>query len=360
MKKVVAMVACLASFLVAKECATMADLINGCIKTEYNYDKKPVKQSEWKNKKEVRVIYTKKYHNNGNLKSDCRGEEQNKVCKYYDENGDFKIESRDGKPYNGKGCESDFSGDFSKRNNCGEYKDGLKNGIWTEEYKLSGYLNDSSSERAELVVQYVNGVKNGEAQILGRIRTLGLYGILESGQYLNDKKEGVWKSEYGFEGKYKEGKLIKITLKDKEYEYLGGGENIDLAEMKDYIRVDNGDILNNMVKFVTNCVETLLPDKEGKTNPNNKITSCFIDKGKKIRDGVTTISLEREYGFFSKDIRLVTYEVFFDKGKIIMDKSKCHRDSAQFMEVEKLEAMLNSGKKYTSDAYDSLLLAICR
>lgn len=349
MKKVVVVVACLASFLVAKECATMADLINGCIKTEYNYDKKPIKQSEWKNKKEVRVIYTKEYHNNGNLKSDCRGEEQNEVCKYYDENGDFKIEYRDSKPYNGKGCES---GDYYD-NSCGEYKDGLKNGIWTETYKVDS-KDYRYTSNTQLVVRYVNGVKNGEAQILY------LSDVLESGQYLNDKKEGVWKSKYGFEGEYKEGKLIKITLKDKEYEYLGGGENVDLAEMKDYIRVDNGDILENMVKFVTNCVETLLPDKEGKTNPNNKITSCFIDKGKKIRDGVTTISLERDHGFFSKDIRLHTYEVFFDKGKIIKDKSKCHRDSAQFMEVEKLEAMLNSGKKYTRDAYNSLLLAICR
>ena len=350
MKKVVIAVACIASLMIAKECKTMAGLINGCVKTEYNYDKKPIKQSEWKNKKEVRVIYKKTYYDNGNLKSDCRGEEQNEVCKYYYENGDFEIEYRDSKPYNGKGCESDFS----KRNNCGEYKEGLKNGIWTETYKVDseGYRYTSDTR---LVVRYVNGVKNGEAQILYSDE------VLESGQYLNDKKEGVWKSKDGFEGKYKEGKLIKITLKDKEYECLGSGENIDLTEMKDYIRVDNGDILNkNMVKIVTNCVETLLPDKEGKTNPNNKIISCFIDKGKKIRDGVTTISLELDYGFFSKDIRLNTYEVFFDKGKIIMDKSKCHRDSAQFVEVEQLEAMLNSGKKYTSDAYGSLLLAICR
>lgn len=340
MKKVVIMVACIASLMLAKECKTMADLINGCVKTSYYNDNpsKPIKQTEWKNKQEVRVIYKKEYHDygKGNLKSDCRGEGQNEVCKYYNKNGEFEIEYRGGKPYNGKICKTDF---FTDNVECeGEYKEGLKNGIW---------------KNGDSFVTYTNNVKNGEAQLYSD-------GRLESGQYLNDKKEGVWKRENGFEGEYKEGKLIKITFKDKEYEYLGSEENIDLAKMENYIRVSNGDIRDkNMVKLVTNCVETLLPDKEGKTNPNNKITSCFIDKSKKIRDGVTTISLERESGFFSKEIKVVTYEVFFNKNKIIKDKSKCHRDSAKFWEVDKLEAMLNSGKKYTSNAYDSLLLAIC-
>lgn len=350
MKKVIIAVACIASLMLAKECKTMADLINGCVKTSYHndYPSKPIKQTEWKNKKEVRVIYTKEYHDygRGNLKSDCRGKGQNEVCKYYNKNGEFQIEYRGGKPYNGKVCKTDFLTDNVE---CeGEYKEGLKNGIWREAYWASGYSD------AELVVQYVNGVKDGEAQVL--------YGssVLESGQYLNDKRNGMWKSKDGFDGEYKDGKLIKITFKDTEYEYLGSEENIDLTKMKDYIRVSNGDIRDEkMIKPITNCVETLLPDKEGKTNPNNKIISCFIDKNKKIRDGVTTISLERDYGWFGKDLQVVTYEVFFDKGKVMEKKSKCHRDSARFWEIEKLEKMLTSGKKYTSNAYDSLLLAIC-
>lgn len=242
MKKVVIAVACLASFLVAKECATMADLINGCIKTEYNYDKKPIKQSEWKNKKEVRVIYTKEYHNNGNLASDCSGN----VCKYYDKNGEFVIEYRDNKPYNGFFLKTDFTNNIVS---AGEYKNGLKDGEWLEEYPMP------NNSEAKLFCTYVNGVKNGEAQIWNgdttMVKVLKGRGqaldekmvnenagfLVESGQYINEKKNGIWKKySFGgkleFEGEYKDGKLIKIIRDNKAYQYAGNEENIDLSSIK--------------------------------------------------------------------------------------------------------------------------------
>lgn len=376
MKKVVVVVACLASFLVAKECKTMADLINGCIKTEYNYDKKPVRQTEWKNKKEVRVIYTKEYHNNGNLKNDCRGEGENKICKYYTyENGEFEIEYRGDKPYEGIYCNG----------GCvvlGEYKNGLKNGLWFELYPLQDQLF-SDHNRDSILVEYVNGVMNGKARIC---RGYSLNRLLkergmeeqfnelhcisnESGYYVNGKKNGMWSyshPEYNVKsnGEFKDGNLIKFTYGNKEYEYeyeyIGDRENIDLQDMGYYIDKSNGNISDAQnVRFAKNCVETLLPDKEGNTNPNNKITGCFIGKDKKIRDGLTTISLEWDVGLFLKDIRVFTFEIYLDKGKIIKEKSKCQYDWMEFGDTTKLEEILNSGKKYTAKTYDSVLKAAC-
>lgn len=331
MKKVVVVVACLASFLVAKECKTMADLINGCIKTEYNYDKKPIKQSEWKNKKEVRVIYEKSYHNNGNLASDCRGKGENEVCKYYYENGEFRAEYRGDKP---------FQGEYFAE--CGFHKG-----------SAISLCKDANMEFGSTMSgQFTNGVKTG-------IWKEGS----EEGEYVNGKKNGIWKGTQDgieYQGEYKDGKLIKfIEYNGKEYEYLGNEENIRLKKAryqeKEMRLVEKAD--ENAQK---NCAETLLPDKEGNTNPNNKMTSCFVGKDKKIRDGLTTISLEWNVGLFSKDMEVFTFEVYFEKGKIIKEKSKCQYDWKEFGDTTKLEEILNSGKKYTAKTYESVLKAACQ
>lgn len=338
MKKVVVVVACLASFLAAKECKTMADLINGCIKTEYRYDKKPIKQSEWKNKKEVRVIYRKSYHDNGNLASDCRGEGENEVCKYYYENGEFRAEYRGDKP---------FQGEYAAM--CGFHTG-----------SAISLCKDANMNSGTISGQFTNGIKTG----------IWKEGD-EEGEYVNGKKNGIWKRlEYNSSGKreikyqaeYKDGKLIKFIAYGKEYEYLGNEENIrlDTASMLAYQGKEMRLVEKADENAQKNCTETLLPDKEGNTNPNNKMTSCFVGKDKKIRDGLTTISIERDVGLFLKDIRVFTFEIYLDKGKIIKDKSKCQYDWKKFEDTTKLEEILNSGKKYTAKTYYDFLYAACQ
>lgn len=326
MKKIVIAVACIASLMLAKECKTMADLINGCVKTEYNYYKKPIKQSEWKNKKEVRVIYTKEYYNygkgnlksdyrgnvrkeyyeNGNLKSDCSGEKgQNEVCKYYRDNGEFRLEERNGEPYNG--IYEYKCSNWLRDNECGgELKEGVKVGIWKTRINPSDY---NSTYKAKypinrfttiIVAMYVNGVKNGIGKIYkpelegdytlnGVKNDKGGYALIEEGQYLNDKKNGIWKGyyydggglykdyytkkgEFLFEGEFKDGKLLKFTHYHRkscmEYEYLGDEQDINFVDMSkdiEYLRIqqenkspkDIEEFLARMpipnIKFISKC-----------------------------------------------------------------------------------------------------------
>lgn len=268
MKKIVIMVACIASLMVAKECKTMADLINGCVKTEYGYHKKPIKQTEWKNKKEVRVIYEKtyyengnlksdyranvrkEYHNNGNLKSDCSGKKgQNEVCKYYRDNGEFRLEERNGEPYNGIYSYFCFVDSVLKLKCGGELEEGVKVGIWkTETYNSTYKAKHPINGTYIVVAMYVNGVKNGIGKIYKMSRhNFGKEILIEEGQYLNDKKNGIWKGynsyddfymregEFEFEGEFKDGKLLKFTHYHKkfcaEYEYLGDEQDITLVDM---------------------------------------------------------------------------------------------------------------------------------
>lgn len=220
MKKIVIAVACIASLMIAKECKTMADLINGCVKTEYNYDKKPIKQSEWKNKKEVRVIYKKTYYDNGNLKSDDRGN----VRKEYHKNGELRLEMRDGKPYNG------FHTRWCKKPETNAIID-----------CVSEFADDEGKEPRYLALEeeYVNGVKNGRA----KTKDFESLATVEEGQYLNGKRNGIWKrkpaysNHHQFDAEFKDGKLIKIITEDnEEYEYLGDEEDIYLPSLEDDLR----------------------------------------------------------------------------------------------------------------------------
>lgn len=374
MKKVVIAVACIASLMVAKECKTMADLINGCVKTEYNYDKKPIKQSEWKNKKEVRVIYEKTYHSNGNLASDCSGNvcktyhengklksncQKNGECKNYndkgiienevsqqdgiqiekryDENGAFLIIYRDGKPFHGK---------FKDYANEGEYANGLKTGVWKEET-----IGKSGRQ--------CSGTGVSENCSIGIWKEKTFADLVEIGEYVNGEKSGVWKlydidsNQHLMDGQFKSGKLISITLDNITYKPIRMDRDysslISAYAFLDEVRLSGNE--REWQATTKKCTETLIPDKNGKTNPNNKIENCYL--GKK-RNGINKVTIEYDIGFFMTDMKVETYDLYFDNGVFNPKKSKCPNGRAMETLI-KPEKCVFYGKECPSEINEELL-----
>lgn len=391
MRKFVILACCLVSFMAAKECKTVADQINGCTITVYDYQKRPIKQTSYKNK-QATVVYEREYKYDGSYK-ECHPSQNS--CKYYDASGAFVIEYRDNEPYNGR-----LITDEGKT--IGEYKDGLKVGFWKDGPILDVWKNGaivegrapngcSSKDRGWCICEvgeYVNGIRHGAWKEFkssydeGRINRYTVAGdfqyinsdsLISEGNYINGKKHGVWKMynksrinayfdrsgaiDYTIFGEFKDGKLISV--KDEyggEYEFLDNIENITL----DKAIVGGGE----------RCIESLIPTNKNETNPKDKMIVCYEVGTHKPNSA--KISLEGDYGFFTKNLKVKTYELFFDKyGKIVLEESKCPNGRAMFRKVvqdengktfsyiEKLEEMISSGKKYTKKTYDRYLYYSC-